>query len=111
MFTVSCLPKKHQHTQTNSLNSPEVFKKGFLKIGEDLHEIEYVTDGDEAIFDEHVRVPLNQIHTSPPEGLNLTIEKHVRLWPEGIVPYKKTQHSTHLLLNLPLENSQERASN
>ncbi len=86
---VSCLPKKNLQTQSDTLNSNDVFQKGFLQIGEDLHEIEYVTDGDEAIFDEHVRVPLNQIHTSPLEGLNLTIEKHVRLWPEGIVPYKK----------------------
>lgn len=94
LSVAACATENNAPTLSSSAeNKNEQLEKGFLKINDELVPIEYRLDGDEAIFDDHVRIaksmiiPANNKLNQPSEEFNLTEYVGVKHWPSGIVPY------------------------
>jgi hypothetical protein len=66
-------------------NSEELV--GFINFDGNVEQISYTIDGDDAVFEGHVRYPLSEVKQTSDEAMGLTVQKGARRWKNGVVPY------------------------
>lgn len=85
--------KNQNETNNNSeMNAPSEGQSskeqiGFINVDGNIEQISYTIEGEDAIFEDHIRFPLAEVKQTRDETLGLTVHKGARKWKNGVVPY------------------------
>jgi hypothetical protein len=60
---------------------------GYINFDGKVEKIAYTIDGEDAVFEGHVRYPLAQVMASEEQAMGLTVHKAGVKWKNGVVPY------------------------
>lgn len=60
---------------------------GYINFDGKVEKIAYTIDGEDAVFEGHIRYPLAQVMASEEQAMGLTVHKAGVKWKNGVVPY------------------------